>query len=123
MPMKINERLARIKIYLPALFLAIKHRNTPWLAKAIAIFALVYAISPIDLIPDVIPVIGYLDDLLILPVLIALCIKLIPKEVMEECLIQAKDIQLPKGKWYHALPILALWILLGLWILRLFQWI
>ena len=121
--MKFSERLAKIKIYLPALYLAIKHRNTPWLAKAIAIFAIVYAISPIDLIPDVIPVIGYLDDLLILPILITLCIKLIPKEVMDECLIRAKDIQLPRGKWYHALPVLILWILLMLWISRLLRWI
>jgi uncharacterized membrane protein YkvA (DUF1232 family) len=121
--MKLNERLRRIKVYLPTLFLAIKHRNTPWYAKAIAIFAIVYAISPIDLIPDVIPVIGYLDDLLILPILITICIKLIPESVMDECLINAKDIQLPKGKWYHAIPIVLLWIILLLWISRLLQWI
>jgi uncharacterized membrane protein YkvA (DUF1232 family) len=121
--MKLNERLRRIKVYLPALFLAIKHRNTPWYAKAIAIFAIVYAISPIDLIPDVIPVIGYLDDLLILPLLITICIRLIPEAVMDECLIKANDIQMPKGKWYHAIPILLLWIMLLLWISRWLQWI
>lgn len=121
--MKFNDRLKKIKVYLPALFLAIKHRNTPWLAKAIAIFAIVYAISPIDLIPDVIPVIGYLDDLLILPILISICIRLIPKAVMDECLIKAKDIQMPKGKWYHAIPIVLLWIMFLLWISRLLQWI
>jgi uncharacterized membrane protein YkvA (DUF1232 family) len=121
--MKFNDRLKRIKVYLPALFLAIKHRNTPWLAKAIAIFAIVYAISPIDLIPDVIPVIGYLDDLLILPLLITICIRLIPEAVMDECLIKANDIQMPKGKWYHAIPILLLWIMLLLWISRWLQWI
>jgi uncharacterized membrane protein YkvA (DUF1232 family) len=121
--MKFNDRLKRIKVYLPALFLAIKHRNTPWLAKAIAIFAIVYAISPIDLIPDVIPVIGYLDDLLILPILITICIRLIPEAVMDECLIKANDIQMPKGKWYHAIPILLLWIMLLLWISRWLQWI
>jgi uncharacterized membrane protein YkvA (DUF1232 family) len=121
--MKLNDRLRKIKVYLPALFLAIKHRNTPWYAKAIAIFAIVYAISPIDLIPDVIPVIGYLDDLLILPILITICIRLIPESVMDECLIKAKDIQMPKGKWYHAIPIVLLWIILLLWISRLLQWI
>lgn len=119
--MKIQDRIAKIKVYLPALFLALKHKNTPWLAKAIAAFALLYAISPIDLIPDVIPIIGYLDDLLILPILITICIKLIPKEIMDECLIKAKDIHLPKGKWYHAIPIFMVWILLILWILRLLE--
>ena len=120
---RIQERIDKVKVYLPAMFLALKHKDTPMLAKAIAVFALFYAISPIDLIPDFIPVIGYLDDLLILPLLITLCIKLIPKGVMDECLIQAKTIQLPKGKWYHALPVLILWILLILWISRLLKWI
>lgn len=121
--MKIQERIDKVKGYLPALFLALKHKNTPLLAKLIAAFALLYAISPIDLIPDVIPVIGYLDDLLILPILITICIKLIPKAVMDECLIKAKDIQLPKGKWIHAIPILFIWILLVVWILRWLKWI
>lgn len=93
------------------------------LAKAIAVFALFYAISPIDLIPDVIPVIGYLDDLLILPILITACIKLIPKEVMTECMIKAKDIHLPAGKWYHAIPIIIVWLLLILWTMRWLNWI
>lgn len=121
--MKIQERIDKIKDYLPALFLALKHKDTPLLAKAIAIFALFYAVSPIDLIPDVIPVIGYLDDLLILPILIALCVKLIPKAVMEECVTNAKDIELPKGKWIHAIPILVIWVLLVVWILRWLNWI
>ena len=121
--MNIKERIEKVRIYLPALFLALKHKDTPLLAKAIATFALFYAISPIDLIPDVIPVIGYLDDLLILPILITLCIKLIPKAVMEECMINAKDIRLPKGNWIHAIPILVIWILLVVWILLWLKWI
>ena len=121
--MKIRNRISRIKVYLPALYLALKHKKTPWLAKAIAAFALVYAISPIDIIPDFIPVIGYLDDLLILSGLIALCIKLIPKEVMVECLDEARDIHLPEGKWYHTLPIIGVWMLLVFWILRWLEWI
>ncbi len=121
--MRIQERIDKVKVYLPALFLALKHKDTPLLAKAIATFALIYAISPIDLIPDVIPVIGYLDDLLILPILITLCVKLIPKAVMEECVTKAKDIELPKGKWIHAIPILVIWVLLVVWILRWLNWI
>lgn len=121
--MKMQERINKVKVYLPALYLALKHKETPILAKAIATFALLYAISPIDLIPDVIPIIGYLDDLLILPVLITVCIKLIPKQVMEECLIKARDIQLPQGKWIHAIPVLVIWTLLIIWVFRLLGWI
>ena len=67
-----------------ALYYAYKNPRMPLLPKMIAVFTLGYALSPIDLIPDFIPVIGYLDDLLILPALISLSIKLIPKEIMEE---------------------------------------
>ena len=121
--MKIRDKISRIKVYLPALYLALKHKKTPWLAKAIAAFALIYAISPIDIIPDFIPIVGYLDDLLILPGLITICIHLIPKDVMAECLDKAKDIHLPKGKWYHTLPIIGIWILLIFIIMRWLKWI
>lgn len=121
--MKIRDRISKIKVYLPALHLALRHKKTPWLAKAIAAFALIYAISPIDIIPDFIPIVGYLDDLLILPGLITICIHLIPKDVMAECLDKAKDIHLPKGKWYHTLPIIGIWILLIFWIMRWLKWI
>jgi uncharacterized membrane protein YkvA (DUF1232 family) len=121
--MKIRDKISKIKIYLPALYLALKHKKTPWFAKVIAAIALIYAISPIDIVPDFIPVVGYLDDLIILPGLIALFIKLVPKDVMAECLDKAKDIHLPKGKWYHTLPIIGIWILLIFWLLRWLKWI
>jgi uncharacterized membrane protein YkvA (DUF1232 family) len=62
-----------------------RHPNTPWYAKAIIIITISYALSPIDLIPDFIPILGYLDDLVIVPAGIALSFKLIPKETIEEC--------------------------------------
>jgi uncharacterized membrane protein YkvA (DUF1232 family) len=62
-----------------------KHPNTPWYAKAIIIITISYALSPIDLIPDFIPILGYLDDLVLVPAGIALSFKLIPKETIEEC--------------------------------------
>lgn len=67
-----------------ALYLAGRDPRVPWSARLLALAAAAYALSPIDLIPDVIPVIGYLDDLLIVPLLILLAIKLIPAELMTE---------------------------------------
>jgi uncharacterized membrane protein YkvA (DUF1232 family) len=67
-------------------------KDVPITAKIIIIIAIIYALSPIDLIPDFIPVLGYLDDLLILPVLIYVSIKIIPKNILEECKEEAKKI-------------------------------
>jgi uncharacterized membrane protein YkvA (DUF1232 family) len=67
-----------------AVYLAAKDPRTPWYAKAVAFFTVAYAFSPIDLIPDFIPLLGYLDDLIIIPAGIALAIRLIPVEVLED---------------------------------------
>lgn len=88
MPTPRRERLKawadRIKTDTYALYLACSDPRVPWYAKALAGVIVAYALSPIDLIPDFIPVIGYLDDLLIVPAGIALAARLIPKEVLEE---------------------------------------
>jgi uncharacterized membrane protein YkvA (DUF1232 family) len=76
-----------------ALWLAARDRRTPWLAKAVAAAVVAYALSPIDLIPDLIPVVGYLDDLLILPAGIMLAIHLIPDDLMSD--LRAKSERLP----------------------------
>jgi len=76
--MNLKERARQLKIDIPAVFLSLKSKKTPVMAKILAGLTIGYALSPIDLIPDFIPVIGYLDDLLILPLLIALTIRLIP---------------------------------------------
>lgn len=73
-----------IKTNLGVLFLAFKDKRTPWYAKALIFIVISYAFSPIDLIPDFIPVLGYLDDLILIPAGIALAIKLIPNEVFLE---------------------------------------
>lgn len=72
-----------------ALYLAARHPATPWYAKLLATGIAAYAFSPIDLIPDFIPVLGLLDDLILLPLGIALAIKLIPQDVMTECRARA----------------------------------
>jgi uncharacterized membrane protein YkvA (DUF1232 family) len=68
-----------------ALFLACRDPRVPWYAKALAAAVVAYALSPIDLIPDFIPVLGYLDDLLLVPLGLALALRLIPAPVMAEC--------------------------------------
>ena len=118
--MTLRERAANLKRDIPAVFLALKSQKTPIFAKILAAVTVAYALSPIDLIPDFIPVLGYLDDVLLLPVLVALTLRLIPKEVLTECRIKAQDMWQggrPK-KWYYALPVLIFWCLVLLAILR-----
>jgi uncharacterized membrane protein YkvA (DUF1232 family) len=67
------------------LWFAGRHQGTPWYAKAIGLFVVAYALSPIDLIPDFIPVLGYVDDVLLLPALIWLAIRLLPADVLQAC--------------------------------------
>ncbi len=113
--MNLKERAKKLKTDIPAVFLALKHEKTPFAAKILAALTVAYALSPIDLIPDFIPVIGYLDDLLLLPVMVAWTIKLIPPEVMEECRAKSEGLWengKPK-KWYYAVPIVLFWILIA----------
>lgn len=72
------------------LWFAGRHPGTPWHAKALGIVVVAYALSPIDLIPDFIPVLGYLDDVLLLPGLIYVAIKLLPPQVLADCRAQAE---------------------------------
>jgi uncharacterized membrane protein YkvA (DUF1232 family) len=71
------------------LWFALRDPRTPWLARALAWLVVAYALSPIDLVPDFIPVLGYLDDLLLLPGLIWLTVRLLPAEVLADCRPQA----------------------------------
>ncbi|MDD3270193.1 MAG: YkvA family protein [Syntrophomonadaceae bacterium] len=75
----------QIKSQLYVLYWAFKDNRTPWYAKAVVALVLAYALSPIDLIPDFVPVLGYLDDLILIPAGIALAIKLIPPDIIAEC--------------------------------------
>ena len=111
---KLKAKAKEIKYDLSALYLAYKRKDVPIIAKIFIIMAIGYALSPIDLIPDFIPVLGYLDDILIVPLLVIISIKFIPKPVMAECREQAKDMWKdgkPK-KWYYAIPIILIWLLI-----------
>jgi uncharacterized membrane protein YkvA (DUF1232 family) len=81
---KLKDWSRSIKRYVIAIYLAARHPRTPWYAKALAVCVAGYALSPIDLIPDFIPVIGYLDYLVIVPLGILAVVKMIPPEVMAE---------------------------------------
>lgn len=119
--MSLKERAKQLKTDIPAVYLAFKHKRTPWYAKFIALLTIGYALSPIDLIPDFIPVIGYLDDIILLPAMVALVIRMIPKEVMEECRKNAVDMWKdgkPK-KWYYGIPIILIWVFVIVLILKI----
>lgn len=75
----------RVKRDAVTLWIAGRHPRTPWLAKALGLFVVAYALSPIDLIPDFVPVLGYVDDVLLLPALIWVAIRLLPADVLDEC--------------------------------------
>ena len=112
--MSLKEKAKQLKVDVPAVFLALKSKETPVFPKILAAITIAYALSPIDLIPDFIPVLGYLDDVIILPALIALTIRFIPKEIFAQFREDARGMwenAKPK-KWYFAVPIIAIWVLL-----------
>ena len=112
---------SRIKRDGVTLWFAGKHPATPWYAKALGLFVVAYALSPIDLIPDFIPVLGYVDDVLLLPGLIFLTIRMLPADVLADCRTQADAWMAAEGKkpisWVGAVAIVGLWIAVaaGLW--------
>lgn len=122
MTMNLKERAKKLKSDIPAVFIALKDKGTPAAAKIFAAITVAYALSPIDLIPDFIPVLGYLDDVILLPALVALTIKFIPKDKFEECRKKAENLW-EKGrpkKWYYGIPILLIWALVIFLIVRIF---
>lgn len=118
--MTLKEKAKKLKTDIPAIFLALKDNETPIFAKILAGITVAYALSPIDLIPDFIPVFGYLDDVILLPMLVTLTIKFIPSEVLEKNRRQAEGMWQdgkPK-KWYYAIPIVIVWCVMIVLILK-----
>ncbi len=116
--MNTSERLKawakRIKRDGVTLWFAGKDPRTPLYAKALGVLVVAYALSPIDLIPDFIPVLGYVDDILLLPVLIWLTIKLLPPDVLSDCRVRAEEWMREKGakprSFFGAILIVAVWV-------------
>ena len=112
--MDLKERARRLKKNIPAVFIALKAKETPVGAKILAGITVAYALSPIDLVPDFIPVLGYLDDVLLLPALIAWTVKLIPRDIWEQSQKASENLWAdgkPK-KWYYGIPIVIFWLLI-----------
>lgn len=119
--MKLKDRAKKLKRDIPTVFLCLKDSDTPVIAKVLAALTVGYALSPVDLIPDFIPVLGYLDDVILLPAMIALTVKLIPKDVWEKNSILAVGMWQdgrPK-KWYYAVPIILFWVLIVVWLVKM----
>ena len=95
-----------------ALYLAYRDPRTPWYAKLVAGLVAAYALSPIDLIPDPIPIVGYLDDLILLPLGVMLARKLIPSAVLEDCRRRAElEPESATTNWLAAVIIVFIWML------------
>jgi len=107
----------RIKRDGVTLWFAGKNPRTPWYAKALGMFVVAYALSPVDLIPDFIPVLGYVDDVLLLPGLIWLTVRLLPPDVLSECRRQADEWIAAKGSKPSsragAVLVVMLWLAIG----------
>lgn len=122
--MGLKDRARKLKSDIPAVYIALGKKETPVIAKVFAMITIIYALSPIDLIPDFIPIIGLLDDIILLPILIAITIKFIPEEILSKCKIEAENLWIsgkPK-RWYFAIPILLVWMALIFLTLKLFLW-
>jgi uncharacterized membrane protein YkvA (DUF1232 family) len=110
-----RQRARQLKTETYALYLAYRDPRVPWHARLFAACVVAYAFSPIDLIPDFIPVLGYLDDLVLVPLGIALAIRMIPEPVLAESRQKAQEI-MAEGKpasWLAAAIIILIWILLA----------
>ena len=118
--MKWKEKARRVRDDVYVLWLAFGDRRTPWYAKALVAVIVAYAASPVDLIPDFIPVLGYIDDLVLVPAGIYLALKMIPREVLEEYRQQAQAVMFPrKYQWLVPIIIILIWLLVIYWIIRI----
>jgi len=110
-----KQRARQLKLEIYAIYLAHKDPRVPWYARLFGACVVGYAFSPIDLIPDPIPVLGHLDDLILVPLGVALALKMIPQTVLAECREKAQA-AMSQGKptnWVAAGVIIAIWLLLA----------
>lgn len=113
-----RRKAADLRTEIHALSLACKHPRVPWYAKLLLGAVVAYALSPIDLIPDFIPVLGHLDDLVLIPLGIALVRKMIPAHVLQSCREEARSAHVtPRSGWAVAAVVL-LWLGAILWLAR-----
>ncbi len=109
----LRQRAQRFKAEAYALYLAARDPRTPWYARLLVAGIVAYVLSPIDLIPDFVPILGYLDDLILVPLGIVLALRLIPRHVFEECRVRAEEAMQggrPASRIAAAI-IIALWLI------------
>ncbi|WPC44356.1 YkvA family protein [Clostridium sp. JS66] len=120
--LNVKQKAKKMKKEIGALYLAYKRDDVPFYAKLVSILVVGYALSPIDLIPDFIPILGYVDDLILIPLGIMFAVKLIPAHIMNECRQQSENI-FKKGKpknWIVGGIIICIWIIIITYILLKF---
>ena len=113
--------MRQLKTDVVAIYIAGRDARTPWHIKIVALAVAGYAFSPIDLIPDFIPVLGYLDDLIIVPLGIMLIVKMMPEGLMDEYRAIAVSRQRPKANWIAGTFVITLWSILLLWLTTVFM--
>ena len=114
-----RQRARALKQDVYALYFALRDPRTPWYAKAFSALVVAYAFSPIDLIPDPIPVIGHLDDIILIPLGVSLAIKLIPAAVLANSRIRAHEARLRITNWIGAAVVVVIWVAVILIVMRL----
>jgi len=110
---RIRDWARRVRRDLVALYHAARDPRTPWIARLIAVLVVAYALSPIDLIPDVVPVLGLLDDVIIVPLGLALAMSLIPAELLQEHRQRARDGERLPASRAAAAVVVAVWLVSG----------
>lgn len=117
----LRNRARELKIELIALALAARHPDTPWYAKLVVAGCVAYAVTPVDLIPDAIPVVGFIDDLVFIPLAIAVAVRFIPAPVLADCRARSRviDARTPRLSWLSWTVIAGAWltavVLIALW--------
>ena len=123
---RIKAKAREIKKETYVLALAYRNPDTPWYAKVFAAVVVAYAFSPIDLVPDFIPILGYLDDVILVPLGITLALKMIPGEVIAEARLQVEG-EFKDGKprnWAAGMVIILIWLAIFAWVfLKVVRWI
>lgn len=118
---RLKERATHLKQEIKALRIALAEDLVPWHVKLLIVLTVAYALSPIDLIPDFIPVLGLLDDLILLPLFIYFILKLIPEDVMDYCRKEAKTREFSRKKnLFAGFVVLVIWLLVLFWLLEQF---
>lgn len=117
---RLKHMAKRMKHQVLVLFFACRDERTPWYARALAIGVAAYAFSPVDLFPDFIPVLGYVDELILLPLAVSLVIRLIPDRVLEDARRKAEEMQLKTKPVSIAagIVIVLIWLAVALWLIR-----